>query len=284
MMKRGKLTVPNCLIPRLAAVQGTKWGDEVQWDSPYNVTVDVLDKHDCYYAAHGDDVSVNAQGVDCYIALRQAGRFIEYRRTDGISTTDLVERILERYGRNKSKDAPKPVPYFYSSKMFYNFSSGKEPKPTDKIVYVDGCFDLFHAGHMELFKKARESGDFLIVGVHEDSVIAEIRGEAPLMNLHERALSVLSCRYVDEVLIGAPYCVTKEFLTSRSVNASAVVHGKTPVHPDAAGNDPYTYPKSIGAYLEVETRFSYLTAEVIVERIFRNQDAFEERQRKKLKK
>ena len=43
------------------------------------------------------------------------------------------------------------------------------------------------------------------------------------MNLHERVLAVLACRYVDEVVIGAPYNVTKE--TMEHFNVDVVVHG-----------------------------------------------------------
>ena len=52
-------------------------------------------------------------------------------------------------------------------------------------------------------QKAREQGDFLLVGIHSDEDVTERRGpHLPIMNLHERALSVLACRYVDEVIIG----------------------------------------------------------------------------------
>jgi ethanolamine-phosphate cytidylyltransferase len=60
---------------------------------------------------------------------------------------------------------------------------------------VDGAFDLFHMGHIELLKKARSLGDFLVVGVHEDQVLNAIKGSNyPVMNLHERVLSVMACR------------------------------------------------------------------------------------------
>jgi ethanolamine-phosphate cytidylyltransferase len=52
-------------------------------------------------------------------------------------------------------------------------------------------------------QRAKQAGDFLLVGVHTDEDVTERRGRhLPIMNLHERALSVLSCRWVDEVVIG----------------------------------------------------------------------------------
>ena len=58
------------------------------------------------------------------------------------------------------------------------------------------CFDTLQT--------ARKQGDFLLVGLHGDEDITERRGpHLPLMDLHERSLSVLACKYVDEVVIGA---------------------------------------------------------------------------------
>jgi cytidyltransferase-like protein len=47
---------------------------------------------------------------------------------------------------------------------------------------------------------AKEQGDFLLVGLHPDEDVEARRGpHTPIMNVHERALSVLACKYVDEV-------------------------------------------------------------------------------------
>jgi ethanolamine-phosphate cytidylyltransferase len=50
------------------------------------------------------------------------------------------------------------------------------------------------------------------------------------MNLHERTLSVLACKYVSEVVIGAPYVVTSDLLDH--FNVSVVAHGKTKLTKD----------------------------------------------------
>ncbi len=44
----------------------------------------------------------------------------------------------------------------------------REPKQSDKIVYIDGSFDMLHMGHIKTLELARKLGDFLIVGVHDD--------------------------------------------------------------------------------------------------------------------
>ena len=65
----------------------------------------------------------------------------------------------------------------------------------DKIVYVAGAFDLFHVGHLDFLERARKEGDFLIVGLHTDPIVNRYKGaNYPIMNLHERVLSVLACK------------------------------------------------------------------------------------------
>jgi len=50
-------------------------------------------------------------------------------------------------------------------------------------------------GHIEFLKRAKEQGDYLLVGVLDDQVVNRIKGSNfPIMNLHERVLSVLACR------------------------------------------------------------------------------------------
>lgn len=170
-----------------------------------------------------------------------------------------------------------------STKRITQFASLREACPGDRIIYVDGGFDLFHIGHIELLKRARELGDYLIVGVHDDATINRIRGHNyPVMNLHERVLGVLSCRYVDEVIIGAPYSVSADLLKSARVHR--VVHGATSYPPDVDGQDPYATPKALGIYAEVRTDYSGMTAESIIERIIAQRHVYEERNRKKLAK
>lgn len=73
------------------------------------------------------------------------------------------------------------------------------------------------------------------MGLHPDNVVTMYKGiKYPIMNLQERLLSVLACRYVDDVVIGAPYKVTQELL--EHFNVSIVAHGeRTPIY-----LDPYT--------------------------------------------
>lgn len=66
--------------------------------------------------------------------------------------------------------------------------------------YVQGTFDLFHVGHLNLFKRAKERCDYLIAGVVSDELNEVYKGAKPYVPYAERAALVAACRYVDEVI------------------------------------------------------------------------------------
>jgi cytidyltransferase-like protein len=101
---------------------------------------------------------------------------------------------------SKSEKASTFLP---TSRRIVQFAKGKPAPPGAKVVYIDGGFDLFHLGHLEILKAAAKLGDYLLVGVHADDDVTARRGEhLPIMTVHERCLSVMACKHVDEVIIG----------------------------------------------------------------------------------
>lgn len=91
-----------------------------------------------------------------------------------------------------------------------------------KKICADMVGDLFHPGHVELLRLARAQEDYLVVGVLSDEVVAAYK-RVPVMTLEERAAVIRACRYVDEVIEGAPDVVTSSFLEKHEI--SLVVHG-----------------------------------------------------------
>ncbi len=60
------------------------------------------------------------------------------------------------------------------------------------VVFTNGCFDLLHAGHVRLFRKAREHGDVLVVALNTDASVRRLKGPTrPVFPLRER-LEILS--------------------------------------------------------------------------------------------
>lgn len=60
---------------RYKMVRGIKWVDEVVEGAPYVTTLETLDKYDCDFCVHGDDITVTADGVDTYHLVKAAGRY-----------------------------------------------------------------------------------------------------------------------------------------------------------------------------------------------------------------
>lgn len=67
--------------------------------------------------------------------------------------------------------------------------------------YVPGVFDMFHVGHLNIVRQAREQCGYLIVGVVSDEVVEGIKGRAPVVPLDERIEIVAALRDVDEVVV-----------------------------------------------------------------------------------
>ncbi len=85
------------------------------------------------------------------------------------------------------------------------------PKKPYHIGYIAGVFDLFHIGHLNMFKRAKEQCDYLIVGVVSDKGVVIHKGTEPFVPFEERIEMVRSCRYVDEAVeISFNYGGTKD--------------------------------------------------------------------------
>jgi cytidyltransferase-like protein len=73
-------------------------------------------------------------------------------------------------------------------------------KEGKKVVCVSGYFNPLHIGHISLFKKAKELGDYLVVIVNSDEQV-KLKGSVPFMREEERADIISNLRVVDEVMI-----------------------------------------------------------------------------------
>jgi D-beta-D-heptose 7-phosphate kinase/D-beta-D-heptose 1-phosphate adenosyltransferase len=75
-------------------------------------------------------------------------------------------------------------------------------KQNKKLVFTNGCFDILHSGHIDYLIKAKQFGDFLIVGLNSDISIRNIKGDnRPILNETERAFILDNLKCVDFVTL-----------------------------------------------------------------------------------
>ncbi|KAF6254698.1 CTP-phosphoethanolamine cytidylyltransferase [Scenedesmus sp. NREL 46B-D3] len=307
---------------RYLLVDAVKWVDEVLQDVPYDLSPEFVEelftKHKIDYIIHGDDPCLLPDGTDAYAHAKKLGRFKMIKRTEGVSTTDIVGRMLTctrvNPHMNKAQDNvsgaaaaaatssgnPSSIDeavalaspsasrdmrvsrFLPTSRRLVQFSEGKFAPEGATIVYIDGAFDVFHVGHVEILELAKQQGDFLLVGLHTDEDVEARRGpHTPIMNVHERALSVLACKYVDEVIIGAPSVIEDDLL--RTFNISLVVRGSmTETRATDCGADArYALARQRGIFRQLNSPSTVVTASII-QRIVGNRAAFEARNAKKV--
>lgn len=185
---------------RIAMVEACKWVDEVAVIPEYLINNAVLDLLNCDFCAHGDDIPIRTDGTGMYHEVIAANRFRMIKRTEGVSTTTFIGRLLQAVGPTAgvvASDADEgAAPVAVSATLLptgsriTTFADGMRPiGEAKRVVYVDGTFDCLHVGHIEFLKRARAQGDYLLVGLHSDAVATATHGPGnPIMALHERAL------------------------------------------------------------------------------------------------
>lgn len=100
-----------------------------------------------------------------------------------------------------------------------------------KIGYTTGVFDMFHVGHLNILKRAKDQCEYLIVGVSTDEIVAAYKGKLPVIPYEERAQIVSAIKYVDRVV---PQKTMNKMDAYAQLQFDVIFHGS-----DWQGSDMY---------------------------------------------
>jgi len=90
---------------------------------------------------------------------------------------------------------------------------------TKKRIYIDGAWDLFHVGHLQLFKEIKKKFNYLIVGIHSDELMEKVK-RRPIIPYEDRAEIIKSIKYVDEIVEKSPF-PTIDFIKKHKIDLIA---------------------------------------------------------------
>lgn len=145
--------------------------------------------------------------------------------------------------------------------------------PTDRPVrvYADGVFDLFHLGHMRQLEQAKKSFENveLVCGIPSDKETHKRKGLTVLTD-QQRIDTLKHCRWVDEVIPNAPWCVTADFLLEHKIDY--VAHDDLP-YASADSDDIYKPIKERGMFLVTQRTEGVSTSDIIT-KVIRDYDKY----------
>ena len=111
--------------------------------------------------------------------------------------------ITDYHIYDPGNDYPNKSKEHVAQSLAQTSDSGLKESDMDKpynVGYIAGVFDLFHVGHLNMFKRAKEQCRYLIVGVVSDEGVRLNKQAEPFVPFEERIEMVRSCRYVDEAV------------------------------------------------------------------------------------
>lgn len=278
---------------RVAVLEATKWVDEFVTHLPYvSMSSQMADALRVRWICHGDDMPICKDGGGMYSDAIEHGRFQMLKRTEGISTTQIIERLLRQQGLGSGCEAEAMETALATTQRLGQFAAPADPEQGVKlltsakhVVYVPGIFDLVHPGHVSILQHAAKLGDYLLVGLYSDETVRQHRGTPPVLTMLERAMAVLSTRWVDDVVLGVPWKITKDLLAT--MNIKTVVVGRPPDGLESeqclAEKEQMSVARAEGLLTELSSSFA-VSSEALKQRFIARSGAFLDRNSKLFEK
>ena len=93
------------------------------------------------------------------------------------------------------------------------------------VGYTSGVYDMFHVGHLNVLRRAKEQCDYLIVGVSTDELVEKNKNKRPIIPYEERAVIVESIKYVDKIVPQERYDVEGKVETVQKYKVNVMFVG-----------------------------------------------------------
>lgn len=165
---------------------------------------DVTGAGDTVISYLGIGIANNCGIIDSvYISNYAAGVKVSKMGTYAVCPNDIIDYIIDA---NNILDEDKIISIDKLEEILKNNNK--------KIVFTNGCFDIFHVGHLRYLKESAKYGDMLIVGVNSDASVKRLKGQnRPIVTELERAELLASLSFVSYVVIfdeDTPYELIKK--------------------------------------------------------------------------
>lgn len=175
---------------RYNMLKNCKFVDILYEQVPYNTTVDIIESFGCEVFCHGED------GIDKYplIDIKNANKLHVYNRTNGISTSDIVSRILDYKNGNKVKTNMDRI---YQKYLFDKINSTNLLNENSKIIILKCSWDMINTNHINLIHDIKEKyKDYnIVVDLLSDDNSYDI------FNKYEMGITLLGIKGIDKVLL-----------------------------------------------------------------------------------
>ena len=123
------------------------------------------------------------------LANHSAGIVVGKVGTATAKISELEKTIFEEGGKQKTLEELKEI-------------RNNLKKLGKKVIWTNGCYDILHQGHIDLLKKSKSLGDYLIVGLNSDQSVKKLKGNnRPIQNEQARTEIISALQYVDYVIV-----------------------------------------------------------------------------------